>query len=117
MQSKFNIDLVAWFDSKHLMDMLHEHWQRVGGIAATVLGYLSRSGVGMVMWLVNLVLIPILAFFFLRDWDKFVERVASLIPRDSLATVTKLAKDSNDVLSGFLRGQFLVCLLYTSRCV
>ena len=110
VQSKFNIDLVAWFDSKHLMDMLHEHWQRVGGIAATVLGSLSRSGVGMVMWLVNLVLIPILAFFFLRDWDKFVERVASLIPRDSLATVTKLAKDSNDVLSGFLRGQFLVMI-------
>lgn len=108
--SKFNFDLIAWFDSKHLIEMVREHWERVGGIAAAVLGYVSRSGISMVMWLVNLVLIPILAFFFLRDWDVFVERVASLIPRDSLSTVTKLAKESNDVLSGFLRGQFLVMI-------
>ncbi len=110
VQSTFNFDLISWFDSKHLMGMVREHWERVGGIAASVLGYISRSGVGMVMWLVNLVLIPILGFFFLRDWDLFVERVASLVPRDSLATITKLAKESNDVLSGFLRGQFLVMI-------
>lgn len=110
VQAKFNFDLIAWFDSKHLIEMVREHWERVGGIATAVLGYVSRSGIGMVMWLVNLVLIPILAFFFLRDWDVFVERVASLIPRDSLSTVTKLAQESNDVLSGFLRGQFLVMM-------
>lgn len=110
VQSTFHFDLISWFDGKHLMEMVREHWQRVGGIAASVLSYLTRSGAGMVMWLVNLVLIPILAFFFLRDWDVFVERVASLIPRDSLATVTKLAQESNYVLSGFLRGQFLVMI-------
>lgn len=110
VQSKFNFDLVGWFDSEHLIEMVREHWDRVGGIAATVLGYVSRSGIGMVLWMVNLVLIPILAFFFLRDWDLFVERVASLIPRDSLATVTKLAKESSDVLGGFLRGQFMVMI-------
>lgn len=110
VQTRFNFDLVGWFDGRHLIEMVREHWERVGGIAATVIGYLSRSGMGMVMWLVNLVLIPILAFFFLRDWDLFVERVASLIPRDSLATVTNLAKESNDVLGGFLRGQFMVMI-------
>ncbi|RMH94103.1 AI-2E family transporter [Lysobacter pythonis] len=106
--AKFKFDLLAWFDSEHLMAMLREHWQRVGGVAATVLGFLSRSGMGMVLWLTNLVLIPVLAFFFLRDWDRFVERIAALIPRDHLSTVTQLAKESDAVLGGFLRGQFLV---------
>ncbi len=110
VQATFKFDLVGWFDSKHLVEMVREHWQRVGGIAATVLGYLSRSGMGVVLWMANLVLIPVLAFFFLRDWDMFVERVASLIPRESLATVSKLAKDSSDVLGGFLRGQFMVMI-------
>lgn len=108
--AKFNFDLIAWFDSKHLMELVREHWERVGGIAATVIGFLSRSGMGMVLWLTNLVLIPVLAFFFLRDWDRFVERVASLIPRDTLPTVTRLARESDEVLGGFLRGQFLVMI-------
>ena len=108
VQSTFNFDLVSWFDSKHLVQVVQEHWQRVGGIAATVLGYLSRSGMNVALWLANLALIPLLAFFFLRDWDRFVAGVASLVPRDALQTVSQLARESNDVLGGFLRGQFLV---------
>lgn len=110
VQANFNFDLVAWFDSKHLMELVREHWERVGGIAATVIAFLSRSGMNMVLWLTNLVLIPVLAFFFLRDWDRFVERIASLIPRDMLPTVARLAHESDDVLGGFLRGQFLVMI-------
>ncbi|MDO4709017.1 MAG: AI-2E family transporter [Pseudomonadota bacterium] len=105
---QFDFDLVAWLDSEHLLGMLREHWQRVGGAATTVLAFVSRSGMNIALWLTNLVLIPILAFFFLRDWDKFVERIAALVPRDHIATVSRLAKESDEVLGGFLRGQFLV---------
>ncbi len=105
---RFRFDLVAWFDTQHLMDLLRQHWQRVGGVAAAVLGFLSRSGMGVLLWLTNLVLIPVLAFFFLRDWDRFVERIAALVPRDHLPTVTRLVRESDEVLGGFLRGQFLV---------
>lgn len=108
VMATFNFDIVAWFDSEHLWQVVREHWQRVGGVAAAVLAFVSRSGMGVLLWLTNLVLIPVLAFFFLRDWDRFVERVASLIPRDHLPTATRLAKESDDVLGGFLRGQFLV---------
>ena len=52
-----------------------------------------------------------LTFFFLRDWDLLVARVAALIPRDHLATVSRLARESSDVLGAFLRGQFLVMLI------
>jgi predicted PurR-regulated permease PerM len=64
----------------------------------------------MMAWVANIVLLPILTFYFLRDWDKLVERVAALIPRDHVATVDRLALESNDVLGAFLRGQFLVML-------
>lgn len=110
VKTRFNFDLVAWFDTRHLLELVQDHWERVGGVAAAVIGFLSRSGMGMVLFLTNLVLIPVLAFFFLRDWDRFVERVASLVPRHALPTVTRLAKESDDVLGGFLRGQFLVMI-------
>jgi predicted PurR-regulated permease PerM len=53
----------------------------------------------------------VLAFFFLRDWDLLVERVGALVPRDHYETVRKLARESDSVLGGFLRGQLLVMLI------
>lgn len=108
LKAKFDFDLTAWLAGGHLLDMLREHWQRVGNIATTVLAFASRSGMNIALWLTNLVLVPVLAFFFLRDWDKFVERIAALVPRDHIETVSRLAKESDEVLGGFLRGQFLV---------
>ena len=59
----------------------------------------------------NIALLPVITFFFLRDWDLMVARVASLIPRNHLDTVGRLARESSDVLGAFLRGQFLVMLI------
>ena len=87
------------------------NWERAGGVATTLLGYLSRSGFAVLALVANIVLMPVLTFFFLRDWDLLVERVAALVPRDHLATVSRLARESSDVLGAFLRGQFMVMLI------
>jgi predicted PurR-regulated permease PerM len=87
------------------------HWEQAGGTAATLLGYLSRSGFALLGWVTNLVLLPVLTFFFLRDWDLIVERVAALVPRDHAPVVSRLAQESSTVLGGFLRGQLLVMLI------
>lgn len=104
------LELVAWLDLDRITEWLRGHWQQAGGVAATFFGYLSRSGFAMMAWVANLVLLPILTFYFLRDWDVLVERVAALVPRDHIATANRLARESNDVLGAFLRGQFLVML-------
>src|SRR5690606_14548983 len=36
------------------------------------------------------------------------ERVASLVPRNHVLTITSLARESDEVLGAFIRGQFLV---------
>lgn len=105
------LHLVAWMDPDYLVEQLRTHWEKAGGFATTALGYLSRSGFALFAWVANIVLIPVLTFFFLRDWDSFVERIASLIPRDQLEVVTRLATQSSAMLGGFLRGQFTVMLI------
>lgn len=110
VEGKTGLDLVGWLDTGRLTEWVKTHWAQAGGFAATVFGYLSRSGVAMLAWVANIVLLPILTFYFLRDWDLIVARVASLVPRDHIGTVTRLARESNDVLGAFLRGQFLVML-------
>jgi predicted PurR-regulated permease PerM len=111
IETRTRLDFARWLDVDYVFAMLREHWESAGGLAKTMLGYLTRSGSMVLALLVNAVLVPVLAFFFLRDWDVFVARMASLVPRDRLATVSRLARESDAVLSGFLRGQFLVMVI------
>lgn len=104
------LDMLVWLDTDRIVDWLREHWQQASNVATAVLGYISRSGFAVLTFAINLVLVPIVAYFFLRDWDVFVQRVAALIPRAYLPTVTRLARESDLVLGGFLRGQFLVMI-------
>ena len=110
VEGRFGVELSRYFDLGYLSNMVRSDWARAGGVAATVWAYVSRSGFALLGFLTNLVLVPVLAFFFLRDWDLLTARAASLVPRGQLATVSRLAKESSDVLGGFLRGQFLVMI-------
>ncbi|HZX78504.1 AI-2E family transporter [Lysobacter sp.] len=111
VEQRLRVEISEWLDFGHLWQLLRDNWDSAGGVATTLLGYLSRSGFAVIGLVANVALLPIITFFFLRDWDNLVERVASLIPRDHLPTVNRLARESSDVLGAFLRGQFLVMLV------
>ena len=110
IEQRTGFALMEWLDPNQVVEWVRGHWQQAGGVAAAFFGYLSRSGVAMIAWIANVLLLPILTFYFLRDWDKLVARVATMIPRDHIGTVSRLANESSDVLGAFLRGQFLVML-------
>ena len=62
--------------------------------------------------LLSLLLItPVVTFYMLRDWDKFIAKVDSLLPRRSKASIRQQAREIDRTLSGFIRGQFSVCVL------
>ncbi|MGX5673281.1 AI-2E family transporter [Thermomonas fusca] len=111
IERRTGLQILSWLDPERLFQLIREHWQSAGGMAATVLGYVSRSGFALMGWLANIVLLPVLTFFFLRDWDLLVERVGALVPRDHYDTVRRLARESDEVLGGFLRGQLTVMLI------
>ncbi len=111
IERRTGLQILSWMDPERLFQLIREHWQGAGGAAATVLGYVSRSGFALMGWLANIVLLPVLTFFFLRDWDLIVGRVGALVPRDHYDTVRRLARESDQVLGGFLRGQLTVMLI------
>ncbi len=71
---------------------------------------LTKSGGAVFAALLSLFLIPILTFYLLRDFDSIVKRLGALVPSSNRETVFKLARDTDDVLGAFLRGQILVML-------
>jgi len=98
------------FDPERVLATLKGNAGSIGGVATTLLGKLSSGGLGIAMWLTNLVLIPVVAFYLLRDWDVLVARLDALLPRAVQPTVAHLARESDRILGAFVRGQLLVML-------
>ncbi len=101
---------IEGFEVASLVDLLKSHWQQAGGFAAALLGGLSKSGMAVVLVLTNLLLVPVVTFYLLRDWDLLVQRIDELLPRAIEPVVRRLAEQSDSVLSSFLRGQLSVML-------
>ncbi len=96
------------FEPEVLRRAIAEHWQSAGGLLAGLWQSVSASGRMLLEWLANLVLVPVLTFYLLRDWDDLVAAVQALVPRGRVALVNRLARESDEVLGAFLRGQLAV---------
>lgn len=72
---------------------------------------LLNSALGVISAVVFIVVVPVVAFYLLLDWDNMVARIDALVPRDHRATVRSLARQIDTVLAGFVRGQVSVCLI------
>lgn len=56
-------------------------------------------------------IVPVVAFYLLLDWDNMTARVDTLLPRDHAPTVRHLAKEIDKTLAAFIRGMGTVCLV------
>lgn len=77
-----------------------------GELANTLVG----SAMGVVSAIVFIVVVPVVAFYMLLDWDHMVAKVDDALPRDHAPTVRRLANEVNVVLAAFVRGQISVCM-------
>ena len=69
------------------------------------------SALGVIGAVVFVVVVPVVAFYLLLDWDNMLARIDALLPRDHAPTVRRLAREIDTVLAGFVRGQVSVCLI------
>ncbi len=110
IEQRTGVAIAAYVDPQRWLDLLKGHWQQAGGLAATILGGISKSGLAILAWLATVALIPVLTFYFMRDWPSLLARVRELLPRPLEPTVVRLAEQSDQVLGAFLRGQLSVML-------
>ena len=79
----------------------------MGTIVGTVMGSIN----GVIGFVMVLVIAPVVAFYMLLDWDRMVRRIDALLPRPHLDTLRGLARQIDDSISGFVRGQAVVILI------
>jgi len=109
LQARFDIELQL--DSAYLKQALAEHWQSAGGFASQFLPSLGSGGLALAGFFANVVLVPVVLFYVLRDWNLIVARIDEVIPRRWHEQVGAVAREVDDVLGSFLRGQISVMLL------
>lgn len=76
---------------------------------------LAQTLISGTSWLLNilstLVIAPVVAFYLLRDWDRMLGAIDRSLPRDNAETIRNLAREMDEMLAGFIRGQGLVALI------
>jgi len=89
---------------------LARYGDMAGSWGTKVLVSVSQSGGALAAAVLSLFLVPIITFYLLRDWDSIIAHIGALIPSEQRETVTRLARETDEVLGAFLRGQLLVML-------
>ncbi len=107
LQARLASNLPA-LDLEYLKQVVGEHWQQMGGVVAKLMGSITGSSLALLGLFANLVLIPVLTFYLLRDWDLMVARIHALIPRRYEPRAVRLANECDSVLGAFMHGQLLV---------
>lgn len=107
LQDHLGIDPES-FNLRSVQAKLIEFARDIGDIAGSLLESFRASSSVLFTWLADLVLVPVVTFYLLRDWDLLVAKIRDLLPRRIEPMVSKLAQESDEVIGAFLRGQVIV---------
>lgn len=97
-------------DAESLAGYLKDrHAELTRGGLSTVLGI--GRGLGAVLTVAGyLVLLPILTYYLLRDWDRIREQIEELVPPAHRPVVADFAGEYDRLLNRYLRGQLLLAI-------
>ncbi|MFT6426560.1 MAG: putative PurR-regulated permease PerM, partial [Celeribacter sp.] len=94
---------------------IHQSLLQIGETIQSRGGELLSTAVSSVMSIFNvmmvLFLVPVITFYLLMDWDRMVAQVDKLLPRDHAPVLRRLARQIDETLASFIRGQGTVCLI------
>lgn len=97
-------------DSETVVAFLQERSQALGHWVWEGLTGVGR-GLGAIVGVLSyVVLTPVLTFYLLRDWDRMTGAVAGLLPADRREPTLDFAREYDDLLGRYLRGQITVAL-------
>lgn len=102
---------VGGIDAGSVRQFIANHWGSASGFATTIVRKAFSSGTALFSWVINLLLVPVIMFYLLRDWDYMTAFIRAQLPRRYAGTIVSLARETDEVLGHFIRGQALVMVV------
>ncbi|KPQ05901.1 MAG: putative permease [Rhodobacteraceae bacterium HLUCCA12] len=94
-----------------LRDLMGDTGDTLRDNVQTVLTGVFYGVSGIARMVLFWVVMPVVAFYLLNDWPRLVRTVDNLLPREHVQTLRQLARQIDQALAGFVRGQVLVVLI------
>jgi predicted PurR-regulated permease PerM len=109
--SELEIRLGPGAMSQKIKDIASNQAGEIISFAGTAASNILGSGFAVVNILTLLVITPIVAFYFLRDWPGIVRHVDTWLPRPYEGVIRAQAVEVNRILAAWIRGQAICCLM------
>lgn len=109
--------LLPWLEATFGIDLMQDRlgdWLKAQlgqGQFTAYLPTLGEGGLAVLGFLANLVLVPVVTFYLLRDWDHILAHLAGWLPRPVAPKTIEIAREIDAVLAEFVRGQIAVILV------
>ena len=94
-----------------VIEWLKSHTGTLQAAVSKIAPTLMQQGGAVALGLSNLLLLPLLLYYFLLDWQRWSHGVKAMIPRRFIDTYRRISTELDEVLSEFLRGQLMVMLI------
>jgi len=107
LQTNFGSDVV----NDKLRDLVSSQAGTMLSVAASTLAGVVTGGWAIFNVLSLAVVTPVVGFYLLRDWPKVVRRIDGWLPRRYEGVIRAQAREVDRILSAWVRGQALCCLL------
>lgn len=110
VRDRFGLHETANFDLSQFKGNIAKVLPKAGNVMGRLTSTLTNSTVAIVIFITNLVLVPVVAFYLLRDWRLVVDKTFALFPPSIRPKALALAAECDEVVGAFLKGQLLVML-------
>lgn len=109
VQMQLGVDGDFW-RFERIRTALSSNPERTGDLLGLLASQVTHSSLALLGFVGNLLLVPVVGFYLMRDWDLLMLRLRNLLPRRQEGLVLRLAGECHEVLGAFMRGQLLVML-------
>ena len=103
-----NFGIVIALDVATIRELVTENLDELKDYTPRIAAGLKAGGLFVLSLVINLVLIPVVMFYLLRDWNMLWKRVFILVPRRWRWKTREIVVEIDRVLGEFLRGQGMV---------
>ncbi|WP_107810381.1 AI-2E family transporter [Neisseria subflava] len=98
-------------DQESIIAWLQSHTDELSNTLKEWIPTLMRQSGNVISGVSNLVLLPLLLYYFLLDWKRWSSGISKLVPRRFIETYTRISGNMDEVLGEFLRGQLMVMMI------